>query len=317
MAEYHQQQFEWAGNSSAVERPTNPLDAPPPATESTSDPLLPTLPVADSVPLALPLRAAIEQGIFGVTTEGPIEPDEDEVRAITSEQATELTALLADLQSVEDALRTGEDPRTGKVPRTPEAQQRLRTYLEQESPRLSRAYSDALSAYTDAFGEEAATRLDLWVRKMVADCTIPPSHRYDPGHPWHYYHQGDNAPPIPVEDIEADADGGRFIERDLPKNRAKRTQRIREMLETERIRVAEDKQRYQEIVKRGAEALSRYDREIAHSSDEMARATALSLKYNHIRWGLSRLAWLEAQANGLGILVQSPPAESDRKASKP
>lgn len=254
------------------------------------------LPDFDSVPVTVPLQAAVEAGVFGVTENGPIEPSAEEVHALTEEQAQELCNLLADYQSVEDALRTGEDPRTGKCPRTPEAAEKLREFLEREGPRLAASFADTLTAFADAFGHKAAGKLDLWVRKTVADCTIAPGFRYDPGHPWHYYHEGDNAPPIPVEDIEADLDLGKYIERDLPKNRTKRAQRIREMLVTERHRVEEDKRRYQEIVERGAEALSRYDREIAHTSDEMARATALSLKYNHIRYGLGRLAWLEQHA---------------------
>jgi len=137
---------------------------------------------------------------------------------------------------------------------------------------------------------------------------VAPSDRYDPGHPWHYYHEGDNAPPIPVEEIEGDIDIGKYIERELPKNPAKRAVRLRELLAKERERVVEDKRRYQEIVDRGAEALSRYDREIAHSCDEMARATALSLKYNHICYGMGRVAWLE---KALGLDAKTPGVVAD------
>ncbi len=258
-------------------------------------------PSFDDVPIAPPLATAIEHGVFGLTTEGAYSPSEEDVRAITVEQATELMATLVELQSVEDGLRTGEDPRTSKVPRTDHAQLKLREFLEREAPRLATAYGDVLAAFANGFGEEAARALDLWVRKTVADCTIEPSSRYHPGHPWHYYSEGDAAPPIAVEDIGPDLDVGRHIERDLPKNRAKRTARMRAMLAEERQRVEEDRRRYQDIVERGAEALSRYDREIAHTSDEMARATALSLKYNHLRWGQGRLAWLESQ---LGIRAE-------------
>jgi hypothetical protein len=144
--------------------------------------------------------------------------------------------------------------------------------------------------------------LDTWTRKIVADCTIEPTDRYDPGHPWHYYHEGDNAQPIPVDQIEADLDIGRFIERELPKNPKKRAEKLQSLLSQERERVEHDKRRYQEIVERGAEALSRYDREIAHTSDEMARASSLALKYNHIRYGLGRVAWLEKRFG-----AKSPP----------
>lgn len=249
-------------------------------------------PITNNPPLAAPLREAVAQGVFGTTTEGSLDPDEEEVRAMTEEHGRELIALLADIQAVEDSVRTGEDPRTGKTPRTPEAEAKLRDFLENEEPRLKSAYAAALDAYARGFGNEAASGLDTWARKIVADCTIEPSDRYDPGHPWHYYHEGDNAQPIPIDQIEADLEIGRFIERELPKNPKKRAEKLQSILAQERERVEQDKRRYQEIVERGAEALSRYDREIAHTSDEMARATALALKYSHIRYGLGRVAWL-------------------------
>lgn len=295
MAVYQQQVFEWEGDSApeAAQPPPVRTDESTAATHDCSVLVAPSRPDFDSVPIAQPLEEALQAGVFGVTSEGMIELDDDAIRAITHEHAREMMSLLAELQSVEDGLRTGEDPRTGKVPKTPESATRLRQYLEREAPRLATAYGEARDAFADGFGVDAANILDLWVRKAVADCIIAPAHRYDPGHPWHYYHEGDDAPPIPVEDIEPDLDAGRFLERDLPKNRCKRTAKIRELLATELERVEEDKRRYQDIVERGAEALSRYDREIAHSSDAMARATALSLKYNHIRYGLGRLAWLQ------------------------
>lgn len=269
----------------------SPSLPPPPATPLSST--SPTPPVFDPIPTFPPLPAAIEAGVFGVGAKGQWALDEEEVRTLTEEHARELTGILADLQVTEDGLRTGEDPRTGKQPQSPESQTRLREYLETELPRLQAAYADSLAAFAGGFGDEAAGRLDLWVRKAVADCIHAPGCRYDPGHPWHYYHEGDNAPPIAVEDIPPDLGAGAYIERDLPKNHVKRARRICELLQSERERLEEDRRRYQDIVERGAEALSRYDREIAHTSDAMARATALALKFNHIRWGAGRVAWLQ------------------------
>ncbi|MBA5868105.1 MAG: hypothetical protein GDA67_15540 [Nitrospira sp. CR1.3] len=259
-------------------------------------------PLLDGPPLAPPLPDAVAAGVFGLTEDGPIQPDDEEVRAMTEEHARELLAVLADLEVAEEGLRTGEDPRTGKTPKTPESRAKLAEFLERESQRLKTAYGDALAAFVQGFGEDATATLDLWVRKSVAGCDTCLG-RYDPGHPWHYYHEGDAAPPIPVEQIEGNLDVGHHIERDLPKNRTKRLQRMHELLEQERRRVEEDRARYEDIVQRGAEALSRYDREIAHTSDEMARATALSLKYNHIRLGLSRVAWLEKHLGLRGALL--------------
>ena len=48
-------------------------------------------------------------------------------------------------RTVEDGLRTGEDPRTGKVPRTDNARLRLREYLKREAPRLATSYGDVLA----------------------------------------------------------------------------------------------------------------------------------------------------------------------------
>lgn len=245
------------------------------------------------LPLPAPLPDAIEAGVFGVTEDGPINPDDEAVAAITEEHAREMLSTLADMQAVEEGLRTGHDPRTGRTPRTPESRERLAEFLAREKQRLQNAYGDALAAYAQGFGDQATAALDRWVRMNLAG-TPSCVGRYDPGHPWHYLPEGDNAPPIPVDEIEGNSDIGRHIETDLPKNRTKRIERMREMLGRERERVEEDRRRYQEIVERGAEALSRYDREIAHTCDAMARATALSLKYNHIRFGLGRIAWLEA-----------------------
>ncbi len=315
MTVYQQQEFTWLEES----KDSTPVVFHPETCVANSSPVSNSdlaarkAPSFAEVPIAPPLASAIEHCAFGATTAGPHEPDGEEVQSITAEVAREMTVLLADLQSVEEAIRTGEDPRTGNAPRTPETQARLRAFLEREAPRLATHYRDTFAAYANAFGEDAAKALDLWVRKTVADCTIAPGHRYDPGHPWHYHQEGDDAPPIAVEDIEPDPGSGALLERNLPKNRAKRTARIRALLVLERQRVEEDKQRYQDIVERGAGALSRYDREIAHTSDEIARATALSLKYNHIRWGLGRLAWLERASGGPGL----PSLSSDSPRDTP
>lgn len=300
MSRHTQQLFEWARESrqgSTCPQPTAPVTPTPEPVQLEPNPKLEQLQAPDwsAVPCPKPLPEAVAEGVFGTTTEGPIEPDDEEIRGMTEEHGRELVAILAEIQAVEDARRTGEDPRTGKLPRTPEAEVKLREFLDQEEPRLRSAYAASLDAYARGFGPEATAALDSWARKIVADCTIEPQHRYDPGHPWHYLPEGDNAAPVPVDAIEPDIDIGKFMGRELPKNPVKRKEKLRTLLEQEKQRVAYDKRRYQEIVERGAEALSRYDGEIAHTSDEMARATALALKYNHIRYGMGRVAWLEAR----------------------
>lgn len=297
MAKHVQQEFHWP-EGEGKDHPKAPTAQQPLAEQQ--EQLAPTSDLNTSkgsllqgFTLPTPLSEAIEQGAFGMTDSGPMEPTQEEIEAITEEHARELIAILADTQAVDDSIRTGEDPRSGKLPTTDETREKLREFLAKEEPRLKNTYHSALSSYRDAFGEQGARALDLWVRKIVADCTVAPSDRYDPGHPWHYYHGGDNATPTPVEMIIGDIELGQFIERELPKNPAKRRAKMQQLLSEEKAHLEIDKKRYQEIVERGAEALSLYDREIAHTSDEIARATALSLKYNHIRYGLGRIEWLK------------------------
>jgi len=250
-------------------------------------------------PSAVPLASAVEAGLFGVTDDGPIEPDQMQVSELTAEHANEMIILLADSQALEEALRLERDPATGRVPATAEEKHALLARLDKEWEGLLQGYADAVATYADGFGDAASEALDQWVRKTLAggDQKQEP---YPPSHPWHYFHAGDNAPPIPVEQIPVDQDAGRWLAERLPKNPAKRAQKLRDMLAHEQTTLAIDKERYTGITQRGAEALSRYDREIAHTSDAMAVATALALKYNHISQGLGRVAWLTKELERSG-----------------
>lgn len=134
---------------------------------------------------------------------------------------------------------------------------------------------------------------------------IPPAaHSYPPGHPWHYCREGDSAAPMPVDAIPPATAIEHTFDRELPRSGPKRIVKARELLNAERQGLEADRQRYQAIVERGADALSRYDREIAHGGDlEMARASALALTFNHIAWRLGRIAVLErelSRANARG-----------------
>jgi hypothetical protein len=256
----------------------------------------------DGPPAARALSQAVAAGVFGMTSAGAVVPNDEDLAVITAEHANEMIVLLADIHAVVDATRTGHDPRTGRTPKTPEAQARLVEYLAKESQRLTHAYADAVAVYAEAFGDEAAAALDAWVNRVVADQGTR-RESYEPSHPWHYFHAGDNAAPVPVDVIPLDADAGQLIESTLPKNRAKRTTALRELAEREQCQLDADKQRYADIVARGAEALSRYDREIAYSSDALARASALALKYRHISLGRGRLQWIHNELRRLGASV--------------
>jgi len=261
-----------------------------------------SLEMVSGPPAETPLPSAVEAGVFGMTLDGPMIPDKEQIEELTAEQANEMIILLADSQILEDALRLEYDPATGRTPSTPETKRSLLAKLDMEWKRLLQAYDNAVAAYAEGFGDVAAQALDEWVRKTIADGEQKKA-PYPPSHPWHYFHAGDNAPPIPVDQIEADPNAGRWIAERLPKNPKKRQQAMREMLQSEQASLAADKERYVDIVQRGAEALSRFDREIAHTSDAMAVASALALKYNHISHGLGRVAWL---ANELGPALFSP-----------
>jgi len=246
------------------------------------------------LPSFKPLRSAIDAGIFGITATGPMEPDEHEIAALVQEHSNELAGLLIEIDALTDAVRTGVDPRTGRMPRTPEAAEKATTRWRQELEQAKVSYANMLAAVEEGFGLEAGRELDHWIRSRVAG--TPKRLPYDPGHPWHYYWAGDGAEPIAFVEIPPSEDAGRWLERDLPKNPAKRLARLRELLTSETERLTEDRRRYEDIIARGAEALSQFDREIAYGgNDELARAGTIALKYNHIRMGLGRVRWLRQQ----------------------
>lgn len=272
--------------------------------------------VLSGPPVATPLPTAVEAGVFGMTLDGAITPDEEQVEELTAEHANEMIILLADSQVLKEAIRLEYDPATGGTPSTPEAKQALLARLNKEWKRLLQAYDDAIGAYAEGFGDSAAKALDEWVRKTIVNGEQK-KEPYPPTHPWHYFHAGDNAPPVPVEEIPADPDAGRRLADRLPKNPRKRSQAMHEMLTREQASLAADKERYIDVIKRGADALSRFDREIAHTSDAMAVATALALKYNHISQGLGRLEWLTAQLEDVALLVGKSTGQPREPAASP
>ena len=125
------------------------------------------VPETEGPPFSPPLSAAVENGVFGITEAGPIEPDEEEVASLTVEHANEMVAPLADLAAVEDGLRTGRDPGSGKTPRTPETRTRLANRLRHERVRLQESYADAVAVYEGAFGNSAAGALEEWSRAQL------------------------------------------------------------------------------------------------------------------------------------------------------
>jgi len=152
-----------------------------------------------------------------------------------------------------------------------------------------------LQKYAEDFGQPAAAQLDRWVKgKITAEEGV--EFNYDPGHPWHHYHEGDAAEPPLLADIPARSTTESQVGTKLPKNPAKRRLLLERMADEQRRQLVEDERRYQDLVERGVEALSRYDRTISSGgNDEMAWATAIALKYSHICWGRGRVQWLEKE----------------------
>jgi hypothetical protein len=150
-----------------------------------------------------------------------------------------------------------------------------------------------LQQYKADFGESAAESLDQWagvINRVEEDDTA--SLQYDPGHPWHYYHEGDAAEPIPAHKIPA---APKYELPAAPKNPRKRLEFFQQMFVDQEKQFQEDMDRYTELADKGAEALSDYDRNIAHDGNEdLAWASAIALKFNHIRYGQARMAALRA-----------------------
>jgi hypothetical protein len=244
------------------------LEPPPPTREDDPAP-----------PVAVPLTRAVERAVFGEDEFGPVEPSPEEVSEITQVHAEKLIELRQSLDEVNRAL--------GR------ARENERPALIQKKDRALCAYQQSLGLYEEDFGRQAAERLDAWVREQVYFRETPEA-QYDPGHPWHYYAEGDGMEPMSVDEIAPTLTDEAWIASSLPKNRTKRVEKLRQMLGDQESQLAQDKQRYIDLVKRGAQALSDYDRQIAHGgNDELAWASSIALKYNHIRNGLGRVAWLK------------------------
>jgi hypothetical protein len=220
--------------------------------------------ISEQVPSPSPLPTAVEAGVFGVEEDGAVVRPGDEE---VQEITVEVTDNLLGL---------------------PDGAER----------------KALLAKYAEDFGTEAAKELDRWTRLKSAVDEKEPI-QYDPGHPWHYYHEGDGAEPMAVEAIPAGAISIDQFGVKWPKNPAKRRTLMQQMLEGQRRQLADDERRYRDLIDRGVEALSQYDREIAHGgNDDLAWASAVALKYNHVAGTRGRINTLEKT---LGVAVPAQP----------
>lgn len=213
-------------------------------------------------PVGMPTTDAVQAARFGYEDDGsPVNPDDQETSTITEE----LAGQLRDVDELD-----------------------LRKSL--------------LDQYATDFGEEAARRLDQWTKviNQVEEDGVEDL-KYDPGHPWHYYHEGDAREPMPVDDIPPAPDP---VLPTAPRNPKKRLEFFRRALADQEQQLAQDKHRYRELIDNGPDALSDYDRNIAHDgNDELAWASAMALKFNHIRHGLGRVT-------ALRLMLAMPPRPS-------
>lgn len=235
------------------------------------------------LPTPRPLPEAMGRGAFGRDEDGVVDPSEEEVEEITQRHGEKLIEVLERLQQTDDRLlrMNGGD-----------------AHLLCEREGIHSEYMAALSAYGEDFGSDSRMRLDAWAQselRLQAD----EGGSYEPGHPWYYYSEGDGQSPVPVDQIPANPGAGEHMTLKLPRNRTKRSALIRKVLGEQTEQLQEDKRRYQELVERGPAALSDYDRNIAHCGNaELAWASAIALKYNHIRNGIERVRRLRSLNSG-------------------
>lgn len=120
---------------------------------------------ANTFPRPLDLDPDARVRIFGEAEA----PDPDQVREQHEELMNDLLANRLDLAAVRAAEAQGVDPRTGKAPKTDKQKAALAEFLRREPEMLERDYWNALEAYGQGYGEEAAKALDAHVRSAAEE----------------------------------------------------------------------------------------------------------------------------------------------------
>ena len=198
-----------------------------------------------------------------------------------------------------------------------------------EVRRFNGLIQSMLAFYAEDFGETAARHLESWANNEAGNrglsweqiSTEPiderdssRKHEYDAGHPWHYLARGDGCPPPALADIPPAHCDGTFAGK-LPRHPSKRRAKLEELLKEEATHLAGFETRYSDLIARGVNALGEYDRTIAYGGDaELALASSVALRVNHIRHSRGRVQWLSSQM-GPGIKFDTPPAHSQVETS--
>lgn len=244
-----------------------------------------------------PLEAAVEAGKID-----PSDCESENLAALHEEHERAAMSILSDIDAVAQARRSGTDPATGKPPGSEKQRERLARMYAEQPPRLRHAFDVLIDVYAEAFGDDAATCFRHAVEARHAGITVVASegeragrHQYDPGHPWHYLPCGDGAAPVPFDAIPA-ATSPPNLPR-LPREHKRRGQQLRSILADAVSELQADELRYCELLERGVDALSEYDRTIAYGgNDQLAWASAVALKYNHVSCAKARMHALRSLA---------------------
>ena len=308
MAAQEQLYFDWGQNCAGTEPPATPLQS----VSATGDCLS---------PLAMPVNWDFHTTFPSPRPEALHEvlSSEDEIdietlRALHGEHGRHCSALLSNLATLQAAAARGVDPRTGKAPSSLQQPAMTEKFLREEPARLKQALDEAMDAYAHAFGDEAASAFLAHLARQLSpeeSCIAPPikplsrdelvssSSQFDPGHPWHYLPEGDGATHLLPEQIESVPCTSDNFGIKLPKDSAKRLSKLRALKSEQEKQLASDIERYRDLLARGVNALSRYDRTIAYGgNDAMALAAAIALTHNHIAWSKGRVVWLSKVIGG-------------------
>jgi hypothetical protein len=118
------------------------------------------------LPCPTPLPGAVEGGVFGMTTAGPLCPDESEIREITEEHARQMISLLAGLKHFQRCERFQLDPDSAKS-LSPQKHAALAPSIQREIADYTCQYQSCVVVYELAFGQEASKALDAAVERFV------------------------------------------------------------------------------------------------------------------------------------------------------
>lgn len=127
------------------------------------------------LPCVAPAECAVASGVFGFDENGAITPSIDDVRAMTLEHARDLAGILYAMSTLRECAVRSIEPGSRRSRRKRSQREATAQRLTTEIARLSQHYDDALAAFADGFGLEAADALDQFVRRNCSASLVGPS----------------------------------------------------------------------------------------------------------------------------------------------